>query len=606
MHFCFKVRSLGRKVPVALPLLILSALLFSQTVGCEASGPQTDDANTTQEKLLTIIDPPQGDVGIATGAERILRVRYTDTNLIPIPGALIQFAIFGDPRGSTLSSDAGLTNANGEAEVRLRSGAAACRFHINVSASEVTEDVVFYIEVSDAGFGEVAVHNRYDGPQPEAVMVWTQYNLYGDIQCHAIDPGSPPPPLRERVVSGIDQAVHFGALPLNLDHSLLVYALDAEFYPISSGCINIPSSILKVDQRLNMTLWLRDLPLKTVGDYLLTTHISLANTATLETHPLHELLLPWSNLTDCELDPVQLMLDCIIDAVEAGSAADCVVDSLSPLVLSLQAPRGKLSGGCRSAETSQGAESLEEQLSSSMDKEGHDVLDALVEVPAKARVALNSFIMGSTLQILDESSGGNSTLTHRLDAIVFTHEAEIASFEASAAGIAKPIASPILGKVAQTDLGIDEHRFSLPLLQVARLAMGKLLLEPRSIPATSLPLAQYLFDLITFQQGSTTLHGCAAIEHLMCKAAQLPEDCLGDACPHGLAALAHQLDPPSLASAPGSSIILSGKVMLLDTNRDLKADRLGDEDSPGRWQTKITVGPKVFSPYSATFTGTRQ
>lgn len=545
-------------------------------------------------------------MGLTPGEGRVLRVRYVDRALRPLAGAQIGFAIFGDPRGSTLALDSGVTDEEGVASVGVSAGAASCRFQVHADAPGA-KGVVFYVEVSEAGFGSLAVTSAYVGTAPTSAFGQVRYYLFADRGCSALDPLGLPEASRERTVEGLAQPVLFKALPLNADHAILVLALDTAQHPRAAGCVDLSHTVLKVNRQLALSVQLVDLPSRAVGRYALVSSFRLPDPPDPGAQPLLAALHPWADLADCPDDPAQLLLDCILDALDGSGPVDCVITAPSSKALAILAARGTLTASCRKPETDQGTPSLDHELRKIMEAAGPSLLAALAPVATEGIAALRAFEVQSTLELLAQDATGNVVFNHRLDAFVFTGRQDQLLLKTADLGLPQPLASPIAGSVAGWRLVLGQHGFSLRYGKLARIALGSLVLVPLGLSDRSSSIAFQLAELVEYKQGIATVRGCTAIEALVCGAAHLPSGCLGTACAAGLAALASYLDAGFDAiGGPQTDFALRGEAPLQDDDGDLQVDRVGTAAAPGTWTTRLTTGGEIILLPGATFTGTRE
>jgi len=597
-------------------LIATAAALSLLATACDGGSPATDLG--AGGGILTVLDGP--DVGIRPGEEQDLRVQYADAARRPIQGAQVRFAIFGDPHGSTLASDAAVTDAEGTARVRLHAGAVVSRFQIRASAPGA-KDATFYVEVSAAGFGALTVIGQYQGTLPADLasqLTKVVYRLYGNIGCSSVDPFNPPPGLRTRDAAKVAAEVNFESLPLDVSHTIAVEARrpftgNPDGQLRAAGCVELPVGALKPCATAGcqeighqtVTLLLSDLQPRLSGAFALTSQLKLPKT----NRPLEQALGPWADLVDCPLDPVQLVLDCILDAVDDGDPLDCVAEKPSAAVLALLEERGSLSGPCRGATTDRGTSSLEKLLRNLGGTTLDNRVTALSTVEVVAAEQLRKLGLASTLTLGAPGVGGAIVGSHSLDALTFSASPG-ATFQVPGVGLAKWLADPVSCTVAPSSsspwdwqLAVTPHSFSLRYGLLAREALGQIVITPAGLPPTSSGLVADLVD--TIQQGSA--QGCEAIDALACKAARLKPGCLNKACPLGLAALAQRLDAEFLAlDGAGTDFTLEGIVELRDNDGDLRVDSVGSSSSPGSWKMRLTLGGEVVVPQQATFFGKPQ
>lgn len=581
-------------------------------VACRSEAP-APDSGPPAGRSLRIPVPPGPDVGLGPGTQQMLRVQYLDAAGGGIAKAQVRFAIFEDPRGSTLSSDAANTDAEGFASIQLRAGATSSRFQVHASAPGA-KDAVFYVEVSDAGFGALAISAEYNGALGGAQLTDLKrvtYSLYGEVACTSVDPLSPPTPLRTRLATGLDKEVVLGALPLNLAHTVTARVdrtVGTGWQPRAWGCVEIPVGALKADEQLSMTLSVADLWPSLVGSYTLTSSFTLPKL----NRPLADALQPWTDLVDCPTDPGQLMLDCILDALDPGDPLDCKVVQPSAKTQALMAERGTLEGVCRTNTSAKGTPSLEKLVADLAQSWGGGTKAALAKVETQGADALSDLELQSQLvvQTLAQQDVGTGTVVtkHALERVTFPGPGGSAAvYNVADVGLAKWVAFPVQATVTSQgptgwgwDLALQPHTFSLSFGLLARDALGKLVLSPLGLPGTSAALASHLANEVT----GTPKAGCAAIDAVACKAARLGPGCLAKACTTGLAGLASYLDAGfDQIDGQHTDLTLEGSAELKDTDGDLRVDGLGDVSAPGTWKASFAMGGESIVPLDATFFG---
>src|SRR5436853_2498629 len=104
-------------------LAVLAVLLAA----CADSGPYRPSEMTGAPHLV-----PSGALamGLGYGEVRPLAVTLFDGEGRPSPDSVIRFRIFGDPGGSTLSTDRARTDFAGLATVELTAGGSEASFHV--------------------------------------------------------------------------------------------------------------------------------------------------------------------------------------------------------------------------------------------------------------------------------------------------------------------------------------------------------------------------------------------------------------------------------------------------------------------------------------------
>jgi hypothetical protein len=579
--------------------------------------PQTSDGGPIEGRVLTILTPPGPDVGLRPGEQQTLRARYTELSGANISRAPVRFAIFGDPRGSTLSTDAAFTDNKGIASIKIHAGAVDARFQVQATAAGA-ETVTFYIEVSAAGFGAITISAIYKGYLPAATadqLSSVTYFLYSSMGCGSFDPFNPPPSLRKRATHKLSESFVFDSLPLDQSHTLAARALrpmgDGKTQLRAAGCVELPQGALTAckgsgacpkEDQLKVTLLVTDVWPQIVAGYDVMSSLKLPKT----NRPLADALKPWVDLTDCPLDPEQRLLDCVLDARDKDDPLDCKVETPSPSTKALLLERGVLQAGCRGPKSGHGTKSLEQLL---RDLIGAKIRQQLAQVEPLAAEALREIHLKTTLTIqsLANDNSGLVVASHQLRSVSFVTSNNAAAFDVSDVGVAKWLAAPIQGQVTSTlasgwdwELTLGQHDFSLLYGALAREALGQLVFTPAGLPPTSKQIAVHLAELVQIKGAK----GCDGIDAAICDAARLKPGCLGQTCTDGLFALAGILDKGfAEIDSQNTDLSLEGSAQLKDSDGDLRVDGLGDSTSPGSWKVTLSFGADVITPEQSVFTG---
>lgn len=584
---------------------LLCALLLP-LAGCPE---ETISADAGSDGLsLEVVQPADGVLGLSPGEQGLLRLRLSRGGGA-VAGQALAFAIYGDPRGSTLSADSAVTDGAGEAGVRVRAGAVTSRFQIQASAPGGVSLAV-YVEVSDAGFATLKVTPRYAGALAQIALTRVRLHLFAEASCGALDAVSPSGWLRRLESDGVGKAITFGSVPAGTAHTLLGQAYTADGRLRAAGCLELPRSVPQAERTLSLELQLDDLLPRLAGSYALQTRLTLATVGDGGSYwprPLAGALSPWDDLSDCPNDPAQALLDCLVDALDPGDPLDCVVQSPSAVARLLQAERGQAVGNCRQDTSARGGTGLDKRLHDALIAAASGQLSALAEVPAKLRTLLARLSLESTLTLSALDAAGRGTGAHRLERITVGSGAAARSYAASALGLPGGQSGPLGITVTNWNLSLASHGFSLPLGTLVRLATASQVLAPAGLGSDARALVFGLVGKVTFDTGKQKLSGCAAVDALLCTAARLAPGCLAGTCSGGLGALAARLDRGSdaLDRAKGAPLTLQGSAELQDSNSDLTVDALGTTTVPGVWTATLELANQPVTPNEATFTGKR-
>ncbi len=359
---------------------------------------------------LTIPDPPGSSVPLAFGERGELTVSYVDDDGNPIPGAQVSFALVADPTmqesdgGSTLSTASATTDATGNATVDVVAGAAQARFRVVAQAANASP-ATFIVSVSNTGFATLEVTPRYVGARDESDLTSVDVRIYsGGVVCASLMPAAPPAtPYPAVTFDRFDQAAEFDALSAGDSYAALARGLDSAGRVLASGCIDLAEGQLRGGGTISFDLQVDDLPISLPATYALTSRIDLS--------PLELKLVAFSTVwkvAACPRGAAQLLLDCAIDALDAGDPLDCVVENPGAIAQSLQAARGTIDvNGCRAA-TIGNAQSLDARVMAALTPGSASPAAAL----AGASASLASLL--GTLTISSDLSPAVTWATHTL------------------------------------------------------------------------------------------------------------------------------------------------------------------------------------------------
>ncbi|MCA9667078.1 MAG: hypothetical protein KC503_15880 [Myxococcales bacterium] len=564
--------------------------------GCDADDPPGDGGPGARRALA--LAGPGPDVGLSPGQTITLSVRYSDLDRgVALAGQTVRFAIFGDPRGSTLSTDEVTTGVGGSASVVLRAGSSATSFQVIASASEA-DDFAFFVQVGAAGFAALSVDARVEGNVNGLRRV--RFFLVPSKGCAELSAASPPASARTRSADGAGRPVTFGAVPVDTRHALLGRAEDESGAALAFGCLEIGDAQLAASLTLRLTLTLEPPPLDIAGSYRLTSRMTLP-----AARALAGAFAPMLDAADCPLDPMQLLLDCILDARDGTDPLDCRVESPSPSTAAIIAERGRLSSGCRESVTATDGPSLESLLMAAANGTAvTELRDALAALPKAALPVLTVVGVESLLVLSPPDAANRLVASHRITHVSIGDGAERQRYDMATVASTTPLALPVDVSLADGRIYVSDHRLSTRYGTLARDTLGAVVMPQASLPPTSMALASDIADLV---QGAQ--RGCAAIEPIVCAAARLDAGCLGAACQNGISALARYLDSGFDALSTGADLTLGGSAPLLDDDNNASVDRLGDDapgGTPGGWNhATLQMAGESVTPLTAEFTGKR-
>jgi hypothetical protein len=424
--------------------------------------------------------------------------------------------------------------------------------------------------------------------------------LFDDDRCADINLADPPQPRRDDVRSlppsgGTER---YDAVSTTMTSAVVGRALGGHG-AVAVGCVDLQGSSLALDGVVEVALPLHDTVIDPVGHFTVSTPISFVSPLAAATKAARW----WRDLGDCPLDPAQLFLDCMIDALSPATDTDpldCMPSAVAggegPFGDALAARRGvpitDFGGAvtpCRGAADSAGRPSLDAVV---MGLFGSPTPPLVVALPAIGTDAARIFDRVSLTSSLDVRSAGTANeyvVTHTLlDAafpIAGTATVEIAQ-------LALPAATAYTTATTRDGLlVIDSHGFSLRLGRIARVGFGGAVLAPALgltyDPTRPAPTAG---DLVTalamLARSDDGASGCMAIDRVVCPAVGSAASCLATACPAGLTTLAATLNASfDAADGTGLDLYLAGAAPMIDLHGDGLAHDLGKplDDPNANW-----------------------
>jgi|GEM_PF-6088764 hypothetical protein len=579
--------------------LIAGILLW----GC-SSGDTLPDA-TPGERQLVLVTPSGGTLGLFPADRQSLRVAYRTLPGAPVGGSKVSFAIYGDPVGSSLSADSAVTDPNGLASIEVRAAATTASFYIIISAA-YAEDRRVDVAVSNEGFVSLRVSTVYTGDYSTSQVQTVQCLLYDNLSCAGLGTALGQEPIRSRDKLSVGETHVFQNLPSDSNYALRCTGRNISDQLYASGCLSIPNQLLPPSLELSVSVDLVDEPLTFEGRYQLKTTFGLPNTL----RPLAGALAPWANLTDCNYDPAQLLLDCIVDAL-SDPQPDCIVNgTMTAEAAAVAAERGSLQSGCRGSKNDQGSNSLERLLQDKIEDNDPTLNKRLAQTETSAVLVLTQFSLKSTLQLSQPDGNGTLVATHQPNSLSFTFGGASQTYALTGAkgeagkpiGVFQPSSGPVAAIFSNWQLAVGEHSFSLPFGLMAADAL-------ETFPWLGLQLSSLsnvphkIVD--TIHNGNLT--GCEAIDAVVCLQARLSAGCLSTACPKALGAMATYLRSGfSEMGSESGTITLSGLAHVSDPNGDRVIENIGSTDEPGIWlNSSLVMGDESFPASTASFTGLR-
>ena len=598
--------STSRRVACALALLVTATAVEACSGGSTGVG--------TGDFVLTATATTQ-PIELSPDQQVTLTFVLTDGGH-PVPGQMVSFTTIGSSaagtQGATVAVPSGVTGADGSVSVGVRAGLADFRVEAQVGAAKA--DVTIIVATGPTGTVLVApfVAPSSSPLPPDATI---DVLIYDPASCSDLNLDAPPTPVRPMVtLNGLATPARFDVVSTTVVNAAVARAYSGGAL-VATGCVDIPGSILLPNATVEVALPLTDWSPDPVGSYTVTSTLQFAP-------PLAAaaaVAAPWTDLSDCPLDPAQLWLDCTTDALSPTTSAnplDCVPSTVpggeGPLGDAIAALRGVLladgAGGpptCRSARDAAGNESLDALALGLFGSPTPPALLALPAIAADAGSILDGVQLVSQLTVAPGGTAGSYAVTHLLTGAQFGPTSQVS---VTLASLALPILQAYTTATVNDDaLVIGSHGFTLRLGTASRAAFGPLALVPRGLPADVPTFVSALFSLAQTPGGAAT--GCAALDAVVCPAVAQPAGCVMSACSAGLAALAAKLDGAfAAADGTGLDLSLSGTAPMIEKSGGGLADRLGSDDtgtSPAAtWSVTLRTS-LGSSQVTATFEGRR-
>ena len=558
-------------------------------VGCAGGRAGTTPAGDR------VLSPESATLKISPHASGSARFVLT-SGRVPIAGQVVTFSIPDlaqiegtEAKGSTLLEDSAVTDVDGIASVDVQVQDATV-FHVVASVEGAKDTNLAVIVALEAGSVEVAPFFAA-GSTGALTAASIDVRLFDGKPCSSINLANPGSTSRltVNVIAPAGATTQFDVVSTAETNAVVAGAHDGHGIAVAVGCANLLGSSLVPGGVVKLALRLDDTVASPVGRFTVTSRLAFAP-ALAAAKTISD---TWRDLTDCPLDPAQLLLDCMIDALSPTTAADPLdcQPNLAPggegslgdaLLQRRGVPIVDAAGNvtsCRGARDASNAPSLDSIALGLFGTPTPALIVALPSIGVDAAHMLESVQLGSTLTV--QASG-------RADEYIVTHTLDSASFRSPLTTVDVPLAP--LGLPALTayttavtkdgQLVMNEQGFSLRLGTIARAGFGGLALQPRLSPQTPPDIGGLITEILLLASISdgngVTLTSCAAFDALLCPVAGAARPCFADACSKGLVALKARLERVfGAADGTGLDLTLAGSAPLLDIHGGGFAHQLG-------------------------------
>lgn len=567
------------------------------------------------------IEPLHETVQVKPGMQVEVPFRLLTDEMDPqaVAGEEVRFSLVDDPstpedeaHGATLASDRDVTGPDGVARALVTAGLEAI-FPLRAQAPRADDkQTVVFVGAGDFGSLEVVIAFA-PGSSAPTVVASVDTIFYDGQPCTAVSRPKPPPSVRLSKTIPVDGTTTYDSINMAADHALLGRGRDASGMARAQGCVDLPGKSLVPGALVRVPLVLADLRPSPLGSF------SVSSRFTFDKPPIAgaALAAPWSDLSDCPLDPAQLWIDCTLDAVSGETATDpidCKPQDEGILGLRLATRRGVVGpGGCRSSMDAAGGPSNDGLVANLFPSPRPALLGALPGLGADAAALFETVKLESVLTLRATTTPGRDQADHQLRTLEVSLGKK-AGIRIDLPSLALPaLTAESLPAVEQGgELSLTPHGMTLRLGTVARGAFGDLALKPRGLPRTSQALVDGIVALASRAgQGGVVQKGCAALDAVLCSEVGEPMGCVVIACAAGVAAWARHLDSGFDAmDGDDLDLFLDGSAVIIDGDADGFADRLGDTTAvpgrPGIWSAEIHGRAGATAKFAGTWSAARR
>jgi len=527
-------------------------------------------------RILEIVADNPGRAGAQVGLNynqmTVLAVRYRldDAAHTPLAGQEVRFAIFDDPRGSTLSADRARTDDTGMASVSLTAGSEETLFRVRASADGASVD--YRVATSRLGFVDFDVKLAWSTTAP---LMTLRALLYIDKTCAAL-PEAPTvaPALSELSGPGPNATLGFRFL-LSRSYAILARAEDTAGHLLAEGCVDLGPAQLPVGVTTVLSVPLTAVSTRLDGRYQIVTTLAWS------TDERTQRTAPYSRWSRCPFGPAEALVDAILTAPSLPA----------PLATAITAHRGALlSSGCR-AGTAGAVASVDAQLESALALPGtvgaqlSTVADEVDQLFTTARLSSELTVVG-----VGAAQSGRHRLT-TLGLSIGPTKQLTPDVDLGQLGLPVIEAWPVSLGLDSNSLSIGAHGFTLGLPARLLAAFGELSLAVH-LPSVTNPAPHDLAIQTVKETASGGKTDCAAVEVVICGVIGA-SGCVGPiatACGSATTTWGNALDATFADGPGGLDLVWSGAATSIDTDGDLIVDTL----KPATWVTSFGA-PSPFS-----------
>jgi hypothetical protein len=600
--------SIQRKSIHSLPTGALLAATLLTAAGCAGGRAGTTPAG---DRVLV---PASATVQITPHTVGSARFVLT-SGRVPIAGQVVTFSIPDLPQiegdeanGSMLLQTSAVTDIDGVAAVDVAVEDPTV-FHVSATVEGAKDSDLAVIVAVEAGSVEVAPFFP-PGSSAASLAASIDVRLFDGKPCASINLANPGSTSRltVNVIPPDGTTTQFDIVSTAETNAVVAGARDGHGIAVAVGCADLLGSSLVPKGVVQLLLRLDDTAASPIGRFAVTS--ALTFTPPLAAAPA--IAAAWSDLTDCPLDPAQLLLDCMIDALSPTTAADPLdcKPNLAPggegpigdaLMLRRGVPIVDAAGtvtSCRGARDAANAPSLDGIVLGLFGTPTPPLIVALPAIGHDAAHMIDSVQLGSTLTVQSSGSPDQYIVTHTLDSAYFPSSLTTEMVNVPLVPLALPALTAYTTAFTKDgQLVVNAHGFSLRLGTIARAGFGAAALQPRLPPQTPPDIGGLLTEILRLASvddgNGGTLTSCAAFDALLCQTAGAERTCLASACSGGLLALKARLEGVfGAADGTGRDLTLAGSAPLLDIHGAGFAHQLGttsldDNAARANWQVDL-------------------
>ena len=391
-------------------------------------------------------------------------------------------------------------------------------------------------------------------------------SVYQGTACDRLAPSRalpPPLPLGVKDADGSSAVLEFPDL-LDRDHALLGRALDDKGRIVASGCVDLSAGQVLPGETVAVPVPLVLTSVNLDGSFRLKLHAAFSPVPPAVAQPT----AAWDTLTACPSGAAQPLLDRLVIALGAD-----------PLAVEIQRRRGPPDlHGCRPAQRTEGG-----QIVATLDEALHALL-YLKDSPAQLLPDIVATLDALAGAVDVEGSmdfalvaANQYTATHRLGQVGFAVGERAVNYDLAALGLPLLVAEGVAVSVQGQRVSIGPHGFTLRVgalwqrafeeIEAALLPSGPSI-EPEALLSAVLGAATRPGPPM-----SPPLHGCLAVEDLLCQAIGANACSLAPACATAASAQAEAMRAP-FSPVLGIDFTLSGGGMATDSKGAAHADQI--------------------------------